>query len=239
MGIDGPDAKLSWDGYSEDDVKKAQRWLKKILDAFKQAIEASAEYEETAKPDELQSLDPDTQMQKEGRRLSKLSAHMRALADKRFKPRKRDRVSWALYRKGAFEALIDRISILTNNLVELFPSAAGTQKQLCEGEVKGLDKWSMTLLEGAIDEEDKMLLAAIRAEAEGAPNFYSDVEVGGHFRGHFGDNVAAGEMSRRKIFTRIRGGENAVVQFGDNIGNYQGRTVHDYVRVNGLPTYQP
>jgi hypothetical protein len=56
MDIDGPDTKLSWDGYSEDDLKKAQRWLEKILDAFKKAIEASAEYEETAKPDELQRL---------------------------------------------------------------------------------------------------------------------------------------------------------------------------------------
>jgi hypothetical protein len=131
------------------------------------------------------------------------------------------------------------VSILTNNLVELFPSAAGIQKQLCEGEVRGLDNSSLTLLEGAVGKENKMLLAAIRAEAERAPNFYSDVEVGGRFSGHFGDNVAAGEMSRRKIFTNIRAGESAVVHFGDNIGNYQGRTVHDYVRVDSLPTYQP
>ncbi|CDM35008.1 unnamed protein product [Penicillium roqueforti FM164] len=39
----------------------------------------------------------------------------------RLKPRKRDRVAWALYKRGNYENLVENISDLVNNLVELFP----------------------------------------------------------------------------------------------------------------------
>jgi hypothetical protein len=218
IGIQGPDSKLSIDAYSEEEVKVAYRWLNEIKKAFDSAIETSGKYGKTAKPNRLQLLDTDQQLQQLGGPLHSVHSRMRKLIDTRVKPRKRDQISWALYRKGAFETLIETISDLTDNLVNLFPSTVEVQEQLCREEVKDLDADSLALLNKAINGTDDMLQAILQLEAHQRPNFYGNIDVRDQFKGHFGDNVAPKESSRSNVFSNIRAGGNATAHFGNNIG---------------------
>jgi hypothetical protein len=227
MGIESPETKLCSDDYNDEDIKKAYHWLKEIKNAFDSAIETSARYRTTAKPDKLHLLDTDAEIRKGSNALQALHNNMHRLNYERVKPRKRDRISWALYRKGNFENLIENISDLTNNLVDLFPSTIDAQKQLCKNEVKDMDIPSLALLDKAIGVEDEILKPILQAEVEQRPNFFSNIDVRDHFRGHFGDNVAPGENSRSGLYSHINAGGDAVAHFGSNIGNFQGKTVFD------------
>jgi hypothetical protein len=77
--------------------------------------------------------------------------------------------------KGSFENLVENISMLTTNFVELFPSKVGTQNELCQLEIKDLDPDSLTLLDKASGQEDKILRATLDAKAKKWPNFYSNI----------------------------------------------------------------
>jgi hypothetical protein len=229
MGIDGPDTKLRSGAYSEDEIKKAYHWLTEIRKAFDSAMETSFRYKRTVKPDKLQLLDTDAEIHKQSGSLQMIHTRIRTINDKRVKPRKRDRVAWALYRKGNFENLLESISDLTNNLVELFPSTVESQRQMCKEEVQDLDVAALALLNKAVGDEDAILAPILRAEAERRPNVFSNIDVRDDFRGHFGDNVAPGEKSRSGLYSDIIGGGSATAHFGSNIGNFQGRTVFDSV----------
>ncbi|EED20663.1 conserved hypothetical protein [Talaromyces stipitatus ATCC 10500] len=223
LGIDGPDAKLVIEGDSDEEkVNKAYHWLNEIKRAFDSAMETSLRFTTTAKPEKLQLLENGEQIRKGSNALQKLHEKMRNISDERVKPRKRDRVSWALYRKGNYENLVENISMLTSKLVELFPSAVDAQKRLCQGEIREIEPESLDLLGNAIGEEDEIFKQAVKVELAKGPNLFTNIAVTDHFRGHFGNNIAAGEASA----ARAAGG-NAVAHFGSNIGKYKGKTVFD------------
>ncbi|KAJ3532881.1 hypothetical protein NM208_g8238 [Fusarium decemcellulare] len=232
MGIEGPESKLSADDYSEQEATMAYHWLSEIQRSFNSAFEISSRYGKTAKPDKLQLLDTEQQLRKGSGALQAVHSHIRGCIDKRIKPRKRDRISWAIYRKGAFQNLIETISSLVDNLIELFPAKLETQKQLCGDEVRDLDVDSLALLDKAAGDDDTMLQAILRIEAQQRPNFYTNIEVRDYFTGHFGDNVASTGPSRSAVYSNIRAGGHAVAHFGNNVGNYQGKTVYSLERGN-------
>jgi effector-binding domain-containing protein len=230
MGIDSPDTRLRAESYNEEEIKKAYHWLKEIKRSFDTAMETSVRYTTTAKPDKLQVLDTDTEINKRSISLKALHEKMRNINDERMKPRKRDRIAWALYRKGSFENLIENIAELTTNLTELFPSTIDSQKELAKSEVGIMDTSSLRLLKEAIGEEDYVLRPVLQSEIEKRPNVFSDIKIQEQFLGQFGDNVAAGEESRSGHYTHIDAGGSAVAHFGSNIGNFRGRTIFDAVR---------
>ncbi|QKX55938.1 uncharacterized protein TRUGW13939_03037 [Talaromyces rugulosus] len=234
IGIGSPETKLQTENYSPEDIETACRWLEEIQEAFGSALKTSQRYERTVKdPDAVIHLDVEAEIRGGKKGFQTLHNRLRRICDQRLnlKPGTRDRLSWALYGKGSFENLVENISMLTTNLVELFPSKVGTQKELCQFEIKDLDPDSLTLLDKAIGQEDKILRATLDAEAEKWPNLYSNIEVTEHFRGHFGDNIGPGGASRRTIFSGIRAGGNAVAHFGHNV-RMQGRTDFDSTQQN-------
>ncbi|KAF4463115.1 small s [Fusarium albosuccineum] len=232
MGIEGPESKLSADDYSEQEAIIAYRWLNEIQRAFNSAFETSSRYGKTAKPDKLQLLDTEQQLRNGSGALQAVHSHIRGCIDQRVKPRKRDRISWAIYRKGAFQNLIETVSTLVDSLIELFPAKLEAQKQLCSNEVKDLDVDSLALLDKAVGDNDTMLQAILRLEAQQRPNFYTNIEVRDHFTGQFGDNVTSTEATRSGVYSNIRGEGQAIAHFGNNIGNYQGKTVWNLERGN-------
>jgi hypothetical protein len=221
MGIDSADSQLSASDFPEEEIIQAYHWLKEIKAAFDSAIATSSRYKTTSatKPDKLQTLDPEAEITKRGDpSLQALHQRFSTLRRTRIKPRKRDRIAWALYRKSAFENLIDTISDLTSNLIELFPATRLTQQNLCKDEVKGLDGKALALLDQVIGDQDKLLKPILLQEAASHPNIFTDVEIKGYFHGQFGDNVAPGATGRNAIYTKIVGGGNGTVHFGNNIG---------------------
>jgi hypothetical protein len=223
MGISGPDTKLRTEDYNEEDLVKAFHWLSEIQRAFESAREMSSRYQTTTtRTDRLKILDTDVALKEGSGPLRSLHNRMRRVNDSRIKVRTRDRISWALYRKGNFESLLENVSELINNLVELFPSAAQSQADLCREEVHDLDAGSLVLLDKTAGDDDELLRQILRAEVENRPNLFSKIEVRERFRGHFGDNVAAGEKSRSGIYSHIQAGGEAIAHFGNNIGDIRG-----------------
>jgi hypothetical protein len=234
IGIGSPDTKLRTENYSPEDIEKACRWLEEIEEAFGSALKTSQRYERTVKdPNAVIHLDAEAEIRGGKKGVQTLHNRLRRICDQhlKLKPGTRDRLSWALYGKGSFENLVENISMLTTNLVELFPSEVDTQKELCQLEIKDLDPDSLTLLNEVIGQEDKILRATLNAEAEKCPNLYSNIEVTDHFRGHFGDNIGPGGASRKTTFSGIKAGGNAVAHFGHNFC-MQGRTNFDSTQQN-------
>ncbi|KAJ5709040.1 hypothetical protein N7493_010374 [Penicillium malachiteum] len=230
LGIQGPEGRLDAEKFHEQDIIMAYHWLQEIVQAFNAAFEASSRYMKSAKPEKIQQLDIDTELQKGSRSLITLRKNLQKinLNTPVLKPRKRDRPAWALYRKESFQLLIDEVSDLTNNLLELFPSSTETQKQICKENLKGLDSTCLTLLLEAISEEDDISKSIIKAELHRQPNYYSQIEVRDRFRGHFGDNFSVGEYARRgAVYSNIIAGGDAVMHFGSNFGDFKEKTMFD------------
>lgn len=225
MGIGGPETKFRSDGYDEEEVKTAYRWLLEIQQAFNSAMQTSARYGRIAKPDKLQPLDTDAQLCKGSEALQTLHKHMRRIVDRRVKPRVRDRITWALYQKGAFQNLIETISALTSQLVELFPPTHDAQKQMCKSEVGGLDRESLALLNEAIGDDDEMLKGVLRAEAQQRPNLFSNIEVKDYARGQYGDIVKEAASARSTVVRGVKAGGHSVTHFGNVIGYAEAKTV--------------
>jgi hypothetical protein len=138
MGIEGPYSKLRMDIYGEEEIKGAYHWLSEIKKALDAAAEASGQFKSTATPEELYLLDADTEYPKANDPRNNLHTTVRKIVDGRLKPGKRDRLAWALYKRESYENLVQKISELVNNLVELFPSPTYHPGQLCRKERNGI-----------------------------------------------------------------------------------------------------
>ncbi|KAL4903126.1 prion-inhibition and propagation-domain-containing protein [Aspergillus multicolor] len=212
MGINEPTAHLDEHEFTEDEIVKAYRWLGQIKRAFDETKGVSELYRDTrtAKDKEdakLQILEEGAQEAGGGDDiLSSLHTSMHRVNESRVKPRQRDRVAWALHRKGHFETLLETINDLISNLVELFPMAVDEQKRLCcDEEVQGLNAGELQALDGILgreleDDVFKDVLGELTLDRPDSNLFY-DIHVQDHFPGHFGNNVGAAE-SRDGVYTK-------------------------------------
>ena len=145
-----------------DEVAMATRVLTQIVGLFADAEDISNKYNNNAGGvdwnDEL--LDPATDMEAVGQ---SLHAKMRALSIKRQNTTPlRQRMQWALYEEKQFNALIQDIANLVNNLVVLFPSAHQEQRRLCRTEVSEISsKDALLTLKEIVALQDKELKQAI------------------------------------------------------------------------------
>lgn len=70
----------------------------------------------------------------------------------------RQKAKWALYEQKHFKRLIEDITSLVNDLIELFPAAQESQKQLCKAEVAEISaKENLPMLGNAVKSQDKLL----------------------------------------------------------------------------------
>lgn len=225
MGIEGPDSKLRADLYGEEQVKSAYHWLTEIEKAFNTATETSARFKSAAKPERLLLLDTDTELAKANDSLNNLHLTMRNIIDGRVKPRKRDRVAWALYKRGNYENLVENISDLVNNLVELFPSTAHEHGQLCRKEVQSMSSSSLQLLREVIDDEDQVLKHILQLELQQRTIRVGEVQVKDEFVGQIGDNVGLASQASSIEIKVVSGSGRAMLHIGSNIAS--GKTIYD------------
>ncbi|KAK4863263.1 hypothetical protein LT330_002041 [Penicillium expansum] len=225
MGIEGPDSRLRADLYGEEQIKSAYHWLTEIEKAFNIATETSARFKSTAKPEKLLLLDTDTEIAKANDSLNGLHLTMRNIIDGRLKPRKRDRVAWALYKRGNYENLVENISDLVNNLVELFPSTTPEQGQLCRKEVQVMSSGSLELLREVTDGEDEVLKGMLQMELQQRTIHVGEVQVKEDFVGQIGDNVELASQASNIEIRVVGGSGRAMLHIGSNIAS--GKTIYD------------
>ncbi|KAL8823652.1 MAG: hypothetical protein Q9191_005666 [Dirinaria sp. TL-2023a] len=159
---------------SAQSVTKAEEILGQILELFADAEGISTKFKTRAGRSKQESLVHDNQTDLEPTALS-LHNRMRDLSIKRQNQTGlRQKAKWALYEEKHFKRLIEDITSLVNDLIELFPAAQESQKKLCNAEVaqvadmNGIEALSM--LEGAAKSQDKLLEeAVVKAMGQKAP----------------------------------------------------------------------
>ncbi|SPO02848.1 uncharacterized protein DNG_05525 [Cephalotrichum gorgonifer] len=219
MGIEGPGSKLAGP-YGQEEIKSAYHWLREIEKSFDAAMETSARFKSrnSAKPERLRLLDSHAEPKKGDDPLRGLHGNMRSIIDGRLKPGKRNLVAWVLYKRGAYQTLVEDISELVDNLLELFPSTADKQAQLCKDEVKGMSSDRLKLLGDVIGDEDDLLKTVIETELEQRAIRVGEVRVADSFVGQIGDNVeSAGQASSIDVGAVIGSG-HSTLHIGSNIG---------------------
>ena len=147
------------------DTNKAEQMLGQILELFADAEGISAKFKTWGGRAEQDLLIHDTQMDLEPAALS-LHNKMRDLSIKRQnQTRLRQKAKWALYEEKHFKRLIEDITSLVSDLIELFPAAQASQKQICKAEVAEMGaKENLPMLGAIVKSQDKLLEETI-AEA--------------------------------------------------------------------------
>lgn len=118
-----------------EDAPKAGEVLGQILELFANAEGISTKYKTRVGENgfDLAILDPITNMNPVG---ESLHQKMRDMALRRQnKTPLRQKVKWALYEKKHFKRLVEDITDLVNDLVQLFPAVQQEQRRLCDVEV--------------------------------------------------------------------------------------------------------
>lgn len=160
---------------SAQEVDKAEQILGQILDLFADAEGISTEFKKRAGRSEQELLVHDTQMDLEPAALT-LHNKMRDLSIKRQNQTSlRQKAKWALYQEKHFKKLIENITSLVNDLIELFPAAQASQKKLCTAEVAEMSaKGNLPMLGKVVKSQDKLLeeaiVEAMKQMSPAAPN---------------------------------------------------------------------
>jgi hypothetical protein len=145
-----------------EEIPKAERILGHILELFADAEGVSAKVKTRSSLDEPSLAVYDAQTDLDPVRMS-LHQKMRELSIKRQnRTPLRQKAKWALYEEKHFKRLIEDVTDLVNDLVELFPAAQSSQQELCELEVLELGtSESLPILKDIASSQDKYLEAAL------------------------------------------------------------------------------
>lgn len=153
---------------SQAKVKHAEDLLGQILELFAEAEGVSIKYKNRAQPGNgsLTTYTPQMDLDPV---IATLHNKMRQLAlERQNKSCLRQKAKWALYQEKHFRRLIEDITELIDDLVELFPAAQQTQRELCDREVEAIGKderESIAVLKDIATVQDKMLEQAISKAA--------------------------------------------------------------------------
>ena len=170
---------------SAQDVDKADKILGHILELFADAEGVSKKFKNRASQNKLDLLVYDTMTDLEST-ASFLHNKMRDLSIKRqSQTNLQQKVKWALYQEKHFTRLIEDVTDLVNDLVELFPAAQVLQKELCKVKVSemGVDR-NLLMLKAIAEGQDKLLQGAI-AEATRHKTPSSHVSFSGSHNSEF------------------------------------------------------
>jgi hypothetical protein len=152
-----------------EDILKAGKMLRQVLDVFADAEGVSTKFKTFASPDDssLSLCDEQKELNTLG---TTLHEKMRALSVKRQnRTHLPEKAKWALYEEKHFRRLIEDITELVNGLIDLVPSLQIAQRELCEREVAELgDDESLPILKDIAKDQDKDLEEAISNALERA-----------------------------------------------------------------------
>lgn len=202
---------------SDQDLAKSL--LEQILEIFEDAERISGRYEKHAHVKNPESNDTliytaDSNANPKYRRLH---LTMRELAvSRQTRTGIRKKAAWALYEKKRFDRMIEDVTDLTTQLVDLFPAAQDSQKSLCKTEVSAItETQDLALLDDIASKDDAMLSAEIKLEIVNRGHHFTDWEAHGRSNFWAGDENGFGVESRGHNFARFTVSDNADVHLGN------------------------
>jgi hypothetical protein len=205
---------------SQKDVGKVKDILAEILTLFADAEQVSDRYKLKTKSTSTETpYNPSTDLSFE---LFTLHNKMRDLAIKRQKGTSiMKKAAWALYDEKQFNRLIEDVTQLVDDLVDLFP-AAERQQQLCRIEMDTLGKESdLEPLKDAARGVDDLFQKNVEKAIETREGHrYSNIQATDEAKMMIGDFVAAGSIPTGPghIYNSITASGNSTVHSGNIYG---------------------
>lgn len=205
---------------SDQERAIAQSLLEEIMRTFEDAENMSSRYKKRVTLLQPKNLDlavsnPANDLTAD---YNALHRNMRQLASKRQKQTSLLRkTQWALYEKRAFDTMVDTITTLTNDLVDLFPATNETQLMSCREDARALSDTpnGLQIMSTVAEDHDAMLQSALQQELALSAHRVDDVVVeGGTFR--VGDNNHRGRQPNAIISNGAKIFGTADVWFGHN-----------------------
>ncbi|EON63735.1 hypothetical protein W97_02963 [Coniosporium apollinis CBS 100218] len=183
---------------SAQDVAKADAILGQVLDLFADAEGVSVKFKSRAKPGDQSLLVYDSRTELEPVTAS-LHERMRELSLKRqSRTGLRQKAKWAMYEEKQFRRLIEDITELVDNLVELFPAAQASQRRLCEVEVSEIGaEESLPVLKEIVANQDRYLEAAVSKALESRKGGSPNVVFSGNNNSGFQSAINYGTINSR------------------------------------------
>ncbi len=206
---------------SSQEMRLAQNLLRQILDNFEDAERISARYmgyvsaNSTGSPMDRVVYNVDTaDIDPEYRRVH---LTMRELAQRRQKAISvRKKAIWVLYEKKKFDHLIEDVTGLISQLVNLFPAAQDDQRALCKLEVAAFPKaQDLALLNNIAHGDDQILSGEIKREMENRGHVCTDWVAEGNSEMWLGDDNAFGVKGKGHTYSRFSVSGNAVIHLGN------------------------
>jgi hypothetical protein len=154
--IDGETRSLRGTLLSEEDIEPSQKLLSCILNELQRAKDKSSEYAKGKKSDDrsLKVYNPENDLGYSD--LSLLEIGRRLVRGRQNGLPKTKKAKWALYDRGLFKEMLDNVTKLTGELLELFPAAEDKQGQLRDEEMTAFTG-SLQQLQAAIANQDDTL----------------------------------------------------------------------------------
>jgi 5-bromo-4-chloroindolyl phosphate hydrolysis protein len=169
---------------SEANVKHADAFLGQIVELFADSEGVSNKHKSRAssQDENLAVYNPQTDLEPE---MAKLHAQMRQLAiERQIRSSVRQKAKWAFYQEKQFRRLIEDIAELVDSLVELFPAAHHSQRELCDKEVSAIGKGEgLSILKEIAAAQDRLLKQAIDEATDSADRSHHIVFSGSHNTG--------------------------------------------------------
>lgn len=180
---------------SDQNVDQAKALLNQILELFADAEGVSNKYKTRTKVGDasLVTYDPSSDLEPA---MAELHLAMRQLSiDRQNKSNLKKKVKWAIYEEKHFRRLVEDVTTLVNDLVELFPSAKQLQYRLCADEVSAIkDHEELSVLKEIAVEQDQVLADALAAASSKAAkshiNVFSGNNNSGIQLGHNSGNIS-------------------------------------------------
>ncbi|THY02263.1 hypothetical protein D6D02_08472 [Aureobasidium pullulans] len=166
---------------SSDKIAKAENALGNILHLLDDAQHLSKRYEQRASGDSIATLNPDA-----------LDLHRKV--DRIVAQRQRStgflkKAAWALYRKNDLKTLVDDITDLTAQLVNLFPNTHQRQQELSAAELGALGDESLPFLKSVADGLDPLLATAAEKAMQALGSTYFQPTTTNGAAAHHGDVI--------------------------------------------------
>ena len=188
---------------SRQEARIANELFEQIQDSFERAEKLSKTYKswkersQVASAGALDAYNPITE-------LEPVDKHVHSTVQELAKRRQLTtslptKARWALYEKKKFTSLISDIDIFVSDLLELVPASRDRQAAICKADIGKFDDLRcLKALRQVTPEDDSILKEAVAHRMNSTGHTFSDFEVDGKARFHFGDRNYAVEGKSHK-----------------------------------------
>lgn len=169
---------------TREEVEKAEKALGTIINLLEDAHSQSERYSIREGPEVTEALDPNqSRIHQKVHRIIKHRQRTNRFMDK---------ASWALYGKRDLNDLVEDVSDMTTQLINLFPATKPRQEELSADEVGQIDDENLPALKEVADAQDSILPEAVQNVMQARGHTFYKAHARNGAASHNGDLIGQG-----------------------------------------------